>query len=105
MKRRKYDEEFKRDAVGMVIQSGKTSTEVGRELGINGNMLARWKCEQLEEMDEACVAQPEPGLKPSEMESENRRLRKELAYVSEQRDILKKAIRVFSQDGQGPTSS
>ena len=105
MKRRKYDTEFKRDAVALVIRSGKSSTEVGKELGINGNMLARWKAEHLDRMDQSCGALPESGMKPSEVEAENRRLRRELAYVSEQRDILKKAISIFSQEEEGHTSS
>jgi transposase len=105
MKRRKYDTVFKRDAVEMVIRSGKTATEVAEGLGINGNMLARWKQEHLSKMDESCTDPPETGMKPSEVEAENRRLRRELAYVSEQRDILKKAISIFSQEENGHTSS
>ena len=105
MKRRKYDKEFKRDAVEMVIRSGKSSTEVGKELGINGNMLARWKQEHLARMDDSCRDLPESGMKPSEVEAENRRLRRELAHIREQRDILKKAISIFSQEGTGRTSS
>ena len=105
MKRRKYDKDFKRDAVEMVIRSGKSAAEVGKELGINGNMLARWRQEHLDRMDQSCGALPESGMKPSEVEAENRRLRKELAYVSEQREILKKAISIFSQEENGHTSS
>ena len=105
MKRRKYDKDFKRDAVEMVIRSGKSATEVGKELGINGNMLGRWKHEHLAQMDQSCGSLPETGMTPSEVEAENRRLRKELAHVSEQRDILKKAISIFSQEGNGHTSS
>ncbi len=104
MKRRRYDPEFKRDAVAMVIRSGKTATEVANELGINKNMLSTWKRQHLAELDESCGPR-EPGMKPSEVEAENRRLRKELAYVSEQKDILKKAIGIFSQKGNGHTSS
>jgi transposase len=105
MKRRKYDKDFKRDAVALVIRSGKSATEVGKELGINGNMLARWKQEHLARLDESCGVVPESGMKPSEVDADNRRLRKELAYVREQRDILKKAISIFSQEGNGHTSS
>ena len=98
MKRRKYDDEFKRDAADMVLRSGKTSAEIGKELGINGNMLSRWKNEHLAEMDKSCSSPPNSGMKPSEVEAENRKLRQELAHVREQRDILKKAIRIFSQE-------
>jgi len=105
MKRRKYDEEFKRDAVAMVIRGGKTPAEVGRELGINGSMLAWWKLNHFEKMDQSCKSLPESGMKPSEVEADNRRLRRELAYVREQRDILKKTISIFSQEGNGHTNS
>lgn len=105
MKRRKYDKDFKRDAVAMVIRSGKSATEVGKGLGINGNMLARWKLKHLERMDQSCGDLPESGMKPSEVEAENLRLRRELAQVSEQRNIFKKAISIFSQEGSGHTSS
>ena len=105
MKRRKYDQAFKRDAVELVIRSGKTATDVARDLGINGVMLSRWKQEHLARMDESCGALAESGMKPSEVEAENRQLRKELAYVSEQRDILKKAISIFSQEEKRHTSS
>lgn len=104
MKRRRYDPEFKRDAVEMVIRSGKTAVDVARGLGINGIMLSRWKQEHLSRMDESRGTLHESGMKPSEVEAENGRLRKELAHVTEQRDILKKAIRIFSQEGTGRTS-
>ena len=105
MKRRKYDKEFKRDAVALVIRSGKSATEVGKELGINGNMLARWKQEHLAELDGSCGPQTEASMSPSEMDAENRRLRQELAYVCEQRDILKKTVGIFSRDPQRYTGS
>ena len=105
MKRRRYDEDFKRDAVAMVLRSGKSSTEVGKELGINGNMLARWKQEHLARMDESCEGLAQSEMKPSEVEAENRRLRRELEHVREQRDIFKKAISIFSREDKGHTSS
>jgi transposase-like protein len=62
---RKYTDEFKRDAVSRVLRTGKSCTRVGEELGINPNMLARWRREQIGEMDKA--SSPEESLKPSEM--------------------------------------
>jgi transposase len=105
MKRRRYDDEFKRDAVAMVIRSGKSATEVAKGLGINANMLSTWKRQQLAEMDQSSGVLAESGMKPSEVEAENRRLRRELAHISEQRDILKKAISIFSQEESAGTSS
>ena len=44
-KRRKYSEEFKREAVGMTLVEGVTLAQVARELGIGANMLGRWRRE------------------------------------------------------------
>ena len=44
-KRRKYSEEFKREAVSFANQAGVTAKQVGEELGINANMIGRWRRE------------------------------------------------------------
>jgi transposase len=41
-KRRKSSDEFKREAVRLANQSGLTKSQIGRELGINANLLGRW---------------------------------------------------------------
>ncbi len=50
-KRRRYTDGFKRDAVNRVLRTGKTCSEVGSELGINGNLLAKWRKKQIDDMD------------------------------------------------------
>jgi len=40
--RRKFSDEYKREAVRLATQPGVTKSQVGRELGINANMLGRW---------------------------------------------------------------
>ena len=44
-KRRKYSEEFKREAVSFANQAGITAKKIGEELGINANMIGRWRRE------------------------------------------------------------
>ena len=100
--RRNYDVQFKKDSVRHLISSGRALTEVAEELGIERSNLGRWRQVYLKDMD-ADVLDGE--VKPSEMDKENRRLRKELAHVQEQRDILKKAISIFSQEDKGRMSS
>lgn len=46
-KRRRFSDEFKREAVRLATQSGVSKSEVGRELGINANLLSRW-CRECE---------------------------------------------------------
>ena len=93
--RRRYEDAFKQDAVNRVIRTKKSCTEVARELGINGNMLARWKKEQLSKADEVVVQSGQ--MKPSELVSALEAARREVEDLREQRDILKKALHIFSQ--------
>ena len=69
------------------------STSVGRDLGVNQNTLHNWKKAYLED-SRNCF----PGNgKVTEYEAEVRRLKQELALVKEERDILKKAVGIFSE--------
>ncbi|WP_143744341.1 IS3 family transposase, partial [Neomoorella thermoacetica] len=70
--------------------SGKTTSQIARDLGINSSMLNRWRREQVKYGERAF-----PGIgkqmRGTDLEEENRRLKKELAIAQEERDILKKA--------------
>jgi len=92
-KRRRYDREFKREAVKLVIDEGRAVAVVARNLGIHENLLHKWK-KQYEEDPQ--YAFPGTG-RLKEPDEEMRRLRKELADVREERDILKKALAIFSK--------
>ena len=91
--RRKFDAEFKRDAVRLLISSGRKMNDVAAELGVDPSLLGHWRREHLRGLDAGTESK---GMIPSEMEEEIRRLRKELAYAQEQRDILKKACGILS---------
>ena len=91
--RRKFDREFKREAVQLATRGDKSLTHVARNLGISTNVLSRWK-RQL--TGDPAFAFPGKGhLKPAD--EELRRLKKELRDVTEERDILKKALAIFSK--------
>ena len=99
-RRRKYDLEFKEQAVALLLSGEKNATQLGEELGISDRMLSRWKREYLERLDAQDPQQP-----ASKLEAENRQLRKELASLRAQRDILKKALSIFSRSDNGECSS
>jgi transposase len=90
--RRQYTREFKLEAVRLLETSGKSAAQIERELGIGTGCLSRWKREFAEEGKHAF-----PGhgrLTPDQdrihhLEQENEILRQE-------RDILKKAVAIFS---------
>jgi transposase len=91
--RRKFDRDFKVEAVRLVARGTKPLSQVARDLGINENMLWRWKSEMA---DDPAFAFPGKGnLKPAD--EELRQLRKQLRDVTEERDILKKALAIFSK--------
>jgi len=91
--RRKYDREFKIEAVRLVTEDGRRATEVARNLGIHVNLIYLWKKQLAEDPKEAF-----PGLgRLKASEAELRTLQRELSDVKEERDILKKALAIFSK--------
>ena len=91
-KRRQFDRAFKVEAVRLVTEEGRPVAAVARDLGIGENLLHRWKQQFTEQQEQAFVGTG--NLTPEQ--AELRRLRRELIDVTEERDILKKAISVFS---------
>ena len=92
-KRRQFDRAFKQEAVKLSQQAGRTVAEVADGLGINANMLRRWQREQEADGSQAFRGQ---GQRTVEAE-ETWRLRRDLRKVTEERDILKKALAYFAE--------
>ena len=91
--RRKYDREFKEDAIRLIVDGGRPVREVARDLGIHENMLSRWKKEYLQDKEHSF---PGKGhMKPHE--EEIFRLKRKIADLEEDRAILKKALAIFSK--------
>ena len=91
--RRQFDAEFKREALRLCEEPGRTMASVARDLGISETNLWRWR-KKLSESGKSAF--PGTGHVSAE-EEELRRLRRELNDVTEERDILKKALAVFSR--------
>ncbi|HLV31485.1 MAG TPA: transposase [Chitinispirillaceae bacterium] len=91
--RKKYDSSFKREAVPMAAQSDKPDRQIEEDLGIFQGAIRRWR-EELKK--DPANAFPGTGHQTS-VEEENRRLKKELNDAVMERDILKKAIAIFSR--------
>jgi len=104
-KRRTYDAKFKEEAVHLLISSGKGVNEVAKNLGIERSCLGRWRQEYLEGLDQKAEGLIKTERMPSDLERENRQLRKELSEVIQQREILKKAIGIFSRNPDKYTAS
>ena len=89
-----HTDEFKVEAVALVEQSGKSVAEIAEELGINERTLYHW------------VAAHKPsriankGIGEQDLAAENKRLRRELEIMQQERDILKKAMGVFARESR-----
>jgi transposase len=91
-KRKRYTKEFKQDAVTLVAREQYTIAEAARRLGVNENMLGRWKREFGEH---GAVAFPGQGRQAPEQE-EIASLRRDVKRLEMERDILKKATVFFA---------
>ena len=89
---RHFTREFKLDAVQLVTEKGMPVGKVARDLDIHPNLLHLWRRRFMKDGDKAFVGKGRVQPEAAEI----KRLRKELEKVREQRDILKKALAVFS---------
>src|ERR1700757_2844688 len=83
---KRYEAEFKREAVELVIHSGKTQAQIARELGVSEYSLTLWKKEYLR-----CVRPAQLNgeqMSPEEMLDKIRQQQSEIEYLKRQREIL-----------------
>jgi len=95
VKYQRFTEEFKREAVRLLDAGDRPASEVAIDLGIRRNQLYKWKAELLRSGEAAFQG---PGRRPADQDSEIARLKRELARVTEERDILKKAAAFFAKE-------
>jgi len=97
--RRRFTKEFKEEAVRLLIEEERPISEVSRNLDVHEGLLYKWKQAYIEDPEQAF-----PGHgKLKARDEEIRRLRRALRDAQEERDILKKAISIFSRPPQEDT--
>lgn len=92
--RKKFTKEFKEEAVRLILEGERSIKEIAESLGIHPNNLSRWKNEFLEDPKQAF---PGCGTR-KDRDDELYKLKKELADVKMENEILKKSIAIFSRD-------
>jgi transposase len=91
--RKDFTDDFKNDAVRLVVEQGYSCNEVGRRLGINHSNISRWVREYRNNLET-----PQGAGSPQELEAEIKRLKKENKRLLMEREILKKAAAFFANE-------
>ena len=93
-KRKSYNREFKLEAVRLITEKRYSIAEASRNLGVEYSVLRRWKNQLADDPQNAF-----PGKGRLKAPDEQlRRLKRDLQRVTEERDILKKALAYFAED-------
>lgn len=93
---RTYTQEFKLEALELLRTSGKSAAQIERDLGITSGLLLKWRDRyQVKQAGTGAAQLAASDL--SEAQAEIRRLRRQLAIAEQERDILKKAVSIFSR--------
>ena len=93
-KRRQFTKDFKIESVELSKRSNKTVVEIAEDLGIRPELLYRWRNEYFTSKEHSF---PGSGKLYNPNDEKTRRLERELKSVQEERDILKKALAIFSK--------
>ena len=91
---KRYDKEFKIEAARLAAEPGNTQAKIERDLGIGQGVISRWKREF--KLDGEHAFPGKGRLKPHD--EELRSLKRENERLRRERDILKKAVAIFSED-------
>ncbi len=92
--RRQFTREFKLETVEFLLRGDKPGVEVARDLGIRTELLYHWKRAYLNDKDHSF---PGTGHLQNPEEERVRKLEQELRSLTEERDILKKVVAIFSK--------
>ncbi len=93
---KRYDEEFKQQAVELLLKSGRPLKTLAEELGVTPWSLRTWKKQYLANRTPTGRARTARTLQ--DLERQNQTLRREVDQLRQQRDILKKAVGILSEE-------
>ena len=93
--KRSYSKDFKLEAIRLYENSGRSMRQIEEELGISEGLLNKWRARARRDGQQAFVGKGHQ----TEQEEELRRLKRENELLRQERDVLKKALVVFSRDG------
>lgn len=96
----RYTQEFKDSAIQLALNSEKSAMKIAEELGMSNKTLYAWLRDyrKAHNLESSASSPHKKSSSKESLEEENRRLRKELATVKKEREILKKATAYFAKE-------
>jgi len=94
MRKSKYNQEFKDSAIKLCLDSDKSISSIAKDLGLNKGTLNLWvsNYKKINNIKSSKI------LSQESLEEENKRLKKELAVLKQEKEILKKAAAYFAKE-------
>lgn len=94
MRKSKYNQEFKDSAIKLCMDSDKSISSIAKDLGLNKGTLSLW----VSDYKKTHNIKSSKDLNKESLEEENKRLKKELAVLKQEKEILKKAAAYFAKE-------
>lgn len=94
-KRRKYDAEFKQEVLSM-IRNGRSVLDISESLGISASLIHKWKSRS--NLAASASSNPLPSAEAVVSVKEHEQLKAKVKQLEQERDILKKALGIFSRE-------
>ena len=91
-----FDEEFKKQSVKLLSQSGRPLKVVARELGISDTALRKWRNSY--RISSKLIPENKGKVSRKDLERQIKQLKNENDYLKRQREILKKAVSIVSEE-------
>jgi transposase len=95
--KREYPEVFKEEAISLLDSSGRSASDIERELGITAGLLSRWSRKQKRRTGQGIVVGSPQAVPDGPLAERVRQLERENARLRQEKEILKKAVAIFTQ--------
>lgn len=99
-KNRTYQESFKKEAVGLLRSSDRSAADIERELGITAGLLTRWNRSQAQREGVVIAPRANRPLSEEPIAEQIKQLERENARLRQEKEILKKAVAIFTHPNQ-----